>query len=157
MQLVKIARRGTHRFHGTAQEKRPNINKLTPLAGGKTVPYMQTAQAPWGCANNRSGPLGGPSAFRSTTRLCHANFRSCPPLSFDRRFRPALLHARRLRGRTGLSALQYRAHRRERLSHLGGGGRLRRERAFDRSEGKHADDQRRETDEGREEQRRGAL
>src|SRR5262249_16400 len=93
-----------------------------------------------------------PSPFPSPPHLCHANFRSCSPLASDRRFRPALLHARRLRGRSGLSALQYRAHRRERLSHLGGGGRLWRERAFDRGEGKHADDQRRETDEGREEQ-----
>src|SRR5262249_44480219 len=71
----------------------------------RAAPTRGLRTALGGAQANRSGPLGGPSAFRSTTRLCHANFRSCSPLSFDRRFRPALLHARRLRGRTGLSAL----------------------------------------------------
>src|SRR5712691_13461348 len=42
--------------------------------------------------------------------------------------------------------LQYRAERRERLSHLGRSRRLRRRRSFDRSEGKHADDPWREAD-----------
>src|SRR5262249_33467124 len=89
-------------------ELRENLVYFQPIAllqlFGPTPTWA--LRRPLGAAQaNRSGPLGGPSAFRSTTRLCHANFRSCSPLSFDRRFRPALLHARRLRGRSGLSAL----------------------------------------------------
>ena len=58
--------------------------------------------------------------------------------------------------RPGLPALQHRAHRRERLSHHRRRRRLRRERAVDRGEGKHADRQGREAGQGRG-QRRGAL
>src|SRR6516165_7059737 len=134
------------------------IFNLLPSCGASARSPHAIRAGPLGAAQtNRSGPLGWTIRISLNYEVMPCELSILLPLSFDRRFRPALLHARRLRGRSGLSALQYRAHRRERLSHLGGGGRLRRERAFDRSEGKHADDQRRETDEGREEQRRGAL
>ena len=60
-------------------------------------------------------------------------------VGFDRLF--SMLDQAAGDGRAGLSALQHRAHRRERLPHLGSRRRLRRERPLDRGEGKHADDQ----------------
>src|SRR5437660_5785426 len=71
---------------------------------------------------------GGPFACRSTRRSCYAYIRFCSLLPFNRRLRPSFLYARSARrcGRIGaeLSALQYRADRRERLPHLGCSRRL---------------------------------
>src|SRR5438105_6849003 len=79
-------------------------------------------------------------------RTTHAYLRSHPVLSFHRRLRPLLQPARSgdRRRQPRLSALQHRAHRRERLSHQRGGVRLLAGRTLDRRQGKHVDDQGRE-------------
>src|SRR5260370_21002165 len=78
---------------------------------------------------------------------CYAYIRFCSLLPFNRWLRPSFLYARsaRRRGWIGaeLSALQYRAERRERLSHLGCSRWLHRRGSLDRGEGEYADDPRR--------------
>jgi molecular chaperone IbpA len=55
-----------------------------PLRKGNSVPKSRLRR-PSGCAS-QVWPSGGPSACRFR-RICHANFRSCSPLSFHRRLR----------------------------------------------------------------------
>src|SRR5690606_23959291 len=62
---------------------------------------------------------------RSTRGSDHASFRLYPALPVDRRLRSTVLAARQHERRdTGLSALQHRAHRGERLPHHHGRGRV---------------------------------
>ena len=66
-----------------------------PLIPGRRLDHFPTwsLRRPW-AAHPPVRPLGADLSACRSRRICHANFRSCSPLSFDRRLRPAVLDAR---------------------------------------------------------------
>src|SRR4051794_24764545 len=64
-----------------------------PLDGRNRRSHMKPAQA-IRLRKFLVRPLGADRLHVALWRICHANFRSCPPLSFPRRLRPPVLDAR---------------------------------------------------------------